>query len=73
MRSMHEFTVGTEALTRAIVTYACGRIAKNAIPDWNPSDFAHHMSRRARSLPLPDDLRAGFVAQPAVEELLAVP
>ncbi len=26
--------------------------ALNAIPDWNPSDYAHHLSRRARGLPL---------------------
>jgi glutamate/tyrosine decarboxylase-like PLP-dependent enzyme len=26
--------------------------ALNATPDWNPSDYAHHLSRRARGLPL---------------------
>jgi glutamate/tyrosine decarboxylase-like PLP-dependent enzyme len=46
----------------------------NATPDWNPSDFAHHLTRRARGLPLWFSLATyGTEAyREAVERVLAV-
>jgi len=46
----------------------------NACPDWNPSDYAHHLSRRARGLPLWFSLATNGTDayRDAVERVLAV-